>query len=76
MFRIALCDNDEQFLKKEYEIIQEYFSSSGEEYSVDSYCSGAELIKNTNKLSKGQSMYYKILVILLRAKQSTCIKRV
>ena len=51
MFRIALCDNDEQFLKKEYEIIQEYFSSSGEEYSVDSYFSGAELIKNTNKLA-------------------------
>lgn len=51
MFRIALCDNDEQFLKKEYEIIQEYFSSSGEEYSVDLYCSGAELIKNTNKLA-------------------------
>ncbi len=52
MFRIALCDDNEQFLKTESEMICEYFSLIHEEYSVDSYKSGAELIKDESKLAQ------------------------
>ena len=45
MFRIALCDDNEQFIKFENEIIQDYFLSSGENCSIDSYNCGADLIK-------------------------------
>ncbi|WP_294242264.1 LytR/AlgR family response regulator transcription factor [Pseudobutyrivibrio sp.] len=51
MFRIALCDDNEQFIKFENEIIQDYFLSSGENCSIDSYNCGADLIKDDNKLA-------------------------
>lgn len=51
MFRIALCDDNEQFIKFENEIIQDYFLSSGENCSIDSYNCGADLLKDENKLA-------------------------
>lgn len=51
MFKIALCDDNEQFIKIENEILQDYFDSCGEEYYVDSFCSGAELLRNSEKLA-------------------------
>ena len=44
MFRIALCDDNEQFIDMERSIIEEYFTSIGEECNIDSYYNGADLI--------------------------------
>jgi len=51
MFRIALCDDNEQFIDMERSIIEKYFTSIGEDCNIDSYYNGADLISNENKLA-------------------------
>ena len=51
MFRIALCDDNKDFLYIERKIIHEYFSSVGEQCTCDLYTSGVDLISVDNNLS-------------------------
>ena len=51
MYRIALCDDNKDFLYIERKIIHEYFSSVGEQCTCDLYTSGVDLISVDNNLS-------------------------
>ena len=44
MIKIALCDDEEKFLKLEVEYIEEYFADKGMSYSVECFSSGEQLL--------------------------------
>ena len=44
MIKIALCDDEEKFLKLEMEYIEEYFTDKGMTYSVECFSSGEQLL--------------------------------
>ncbi len=46
MIKIALCDDEVRFLEIEKNLIAEYFEDKGMNFSVESYSSGEELLKD------------------------------
>ncbi len=44
MFRIALCDDNKEFLKQEYTMAKEYLTSKGELFDIKMFTSGIALI--------------------------------
>ena len=46
MIKIALCDDEEKYLKLEMEYIEEYFTDKGMQYSVECYSSGEQLLED------------------------------
>ena len=46
MIKIVLCDDEVRFLEIEKKLIAEYFEDKGMTFSVESYSSGEELLKD------------------------------
>ena len=52
MFRIALCDDNEEFLYMEQKIIMQYMKINKIEYQVDLFYSGQELLNLGNRVNR------------------------
>ena len=46
MIKIALCDDEEKYLKLEMKYIEEYFTEKGVHYSVECFSSGEQLLED------------------------------
>ena len=58
MIKIVLCDDEVRFLEIEKKLIAEYFEDKGMTFSVESYSSGEELLKDEAML-KGRDFLRK-----------------
>lgn len=52
MLQVAICDDQEIFVKKIRSIVDEYFGKSSVEYKVDVFLSGKEFADLKEKLTK------------------------
>lgn len=48
MISIAICDDEDFFVKREEKIISNYLEKHGYQYKIDSFLSGTELLKSNN----------------------------
>lgn len=46
MINIAICDDEELFIKKEKDIISKYVQAKGYEYQIDVYLSGKKFLES------------------------------
>ena len=68
MIKIVLCDDEVRFLEIEKKLIAEYFEDKGMTFSVESYSSGEELLKDEAMLKTADLIILDIFFLLIQAK--------
>lgn len=60
MLKIAICDDDEYFLKKERTLIKKYLEKNEYDYEIFTYTSGKELLEEKEKITEYQIIFLDI----------------
>lgn len=65
MLHIALCDDEEYFIETEKKIIEEYLFGVEEQYIIDIFSSGEELLKNLDNHRKYDLVFLDVQMVEL-----------
>ena len=60
MLKIAICDDDEYFLKKERALIKKYLEKNEYDYEIFTYTSGKKLLEEKEKITEYQIIFLDI----------------
>lgn len=62
MLKIAICDDEEKFLKFEEKLISDYMESRGIEYQIMAFTSGIDLLKTMDGISEFDIIFLDIVM--------------